>query len=951
MPAILRWMRRRCLRLSVLPMLLLAYAGFGYLLLPTLARDYAVRYVEQDLQRQLQIGELRFDPFRFELRMSALKLSEADGTPLLGFDALLLNADPLGSLFARAITLAELRIDRPDLALIIDKDGTLNLLRLLPPSDAPPQPQPQPQALPLIRIGSFAVNDGRLALEDRSRPQPFAMELTPIRFALSDFRTEPQHDNQYQFSAASAAGEQLEWNGGFSLQPFGSQGRFSLRQLQLATLDSYLQNQLPVKLAGGSVDLHGDYQLTLAPALDLTITLPAVQLRELAVAERAAPKAVPLKLREATLDSLQFALARRELGIAAVRLAGAQVDLRREADGSLNLMRLMPAATATPPAEAPRAEPAAPWQIKVAKIELADSRVQVEDRAVSPATRFTLAPISATVSGFSSASDASLAIAAAFGIDGRARLRADGQLRLQPLLADFKLDVDRFALPPLQPYLQPYMRAQLRSGTASTQLQLRYAAQGQPRLRVAGDVQLDDFALRERGGDDVIKWRRVEIRQLAFTQQPDRLDVDTVLLREPYARVEIDAQRQLNVAALMQPATPAPKTAAPAAGKAGAGAPLPLPLPLRVRSIRIDDGSAYFADRSITPSFATGIVALGGDIGGVSTAPGARATLKLQGRVDRYSPVEISGHLAPLAPTDDSDLRLSFRNIELSTFNPYSGKFAGYNIARGKLSTELRYRLDKRALQAEHHVVLDQLEFGEATGSKDVAPLPIKLAVALLKDRHGVIDLQLPVGGSLDDPQFSYGQIVRTVLMNTLSKIVTAPFAALGSLFGGSGEELAYVDFAAGSAQIDDAARGKLDKLAQALAERPQLRLDVPMASGAADAAAMADLALAQRVPPGALDDKARLKALERAYRELYGSQVRYPKDSDTPAAQLAFLTPALRGRLMPEPLALETLGRQRAEAVQAALLARAGVAPERIFIVNAAAAGDGGPRRELKVK
>lgn len=374
-------------------------------------------------------------------------------------------------------------------------------------------------------------------------------------------------------------------------------------------------------------------------------------------------------------------------------------------------------------------------------------------------------------------------------------------------------------------------------------------------------------------------------------------------------------------------------------------------MPLRVRNIRIDEGSAYFADRSITPAFATGIVALAGDIRGVSTAPGARATLKLQGRVDRYSPVEISGHVAPLAPTDDSDLRLGFRNIELSTFNPYSGKFAGYNIARGKLSTELRYRLDKRALQAEHHVVLDQLEFGEATGSKDAAPLPIKLAVALLKDRRGVIDLQLPVGGSLDDPQFSYGQIVRTVLMNTLSKIVTAPFAALGSLFGGSGEELAYVDFAAGSAQIDDAARGKLDQLAQALAERPQLRLDVPMVSGSADATAMAELALAQRVPASALDDKARLKALERAYRELYGSEVRYPKDAGTAAAQLAFLTPALRGRLMPEPQALEALGRQRAEAVQAALLTRAGVTPERIFIVGAAPGADGGQRLEMKLK
>ena len=166
--------------------------------------------------------------------------------------------------------------------------------------------------------------------------------------------------------------------------------------------------------------------------------------------------------------------------------------------------------------------------------------------------------------------------------------------------------------------------------------------------------------------------------------------------------------------------------------------------------------------------------------------------------------------------------------MELTTFNPYSGKFAGYNISKGKLSTELRYKVEDRKLDAQHHIVVDNLEFGDKTDSKDAAPIPIKLAVALLKDRQGVIDLQLPVSGSLDDPKFRLGPIIWKALLGLLTKIVTAPFAALGALFGG-GEELAYVDFQPGSAELPANQIEQLDKLAQALAERPQLRLDVPV--------------------------------------------------------------------------------------------------------------------------
>jgi len=187
-----------------------------------------------------------------------------------------------------------------------------------------------------------------------------------------------------------------------------------------------------------------------------------------------------------------------------------------------------------------------------------------------------------------------------------------------------------------------------------------------------------------------------------------------------------------------------------------------------------------FADLSVKPNFATGIQKLEGSITGLSSQPKSRAHIDLHGSVDQFAPVSIVGDVNVLGAALYTDLTMSFHNIELSTFNPYSGKFAGYNISKGKLSTDLHYLVDGRKLDAQHHIVVDQLEFGDKTESKDAVSLPIKLAVALMKDRNGVIDLNLPVNGSLDDPQFKLGPIIWKVFVNILEKAVTAPFALLG---------------------------------------------------------------------------------------------------------------------------------------------------------------------------
>jgi hypothetical protein len=269
-----------------------------------------------------------------------------------------------------------------------------------------------------------------------------------------------------------------------------------------------------------------------------------------------------------------------------------------------------------------------------------------------------------------------------------------------------------------------------------------------------------------------------------------------------------------------------PESMAGASPSAQSSAPA---MPMTIGTVRVIDGSVNYADFWIQPNFAVGIQALNGTIDGLSSDPKSRAKVKLEGKVDRYAPVSITGELNLMAATVYTDIKMSFKGLELTTMTPYSGHFAGYKIDKGKLSVDLSYKVDQRKLDAEQHFVIDQLQLGEAVESPEAVHLPLKLAVALLKDRNGVIDLPLPITGSLDDPQFKLGPIIWHAIVNLLEKAVTAPFAAIGRLFGGHGEELKFVDFAPGSAVLDASSKQKLDALTKALQEHDQLKLDVPI--------------------------------------------------------------------------------------------------------------------------
>jgi uncharacterized protein involved in outer membrane biogenesis len=937
-------------------LLLAAYAAAGFFLVPYVARSQIESVVAETLQRKISLGDIRFNPFTLEASIADLKFSEADGAPLLAFRHLRVNAE-VASLWRRGVVLKELELQAPDVELIVAADGSVNLARLAPPA-GPAREKPKGDDRPLrVHIGRLAVADGRIGFQDHARAKPFITAVTPIRFSLTNFRTDVGHRNEYSFAGTTSAGERLEWAGSFTVQPLGSNGSFSVGDLRLATLDAYLDDKLPVKLASGTVQLRGSYQLDLQP-LSLEIALPSISVRNLSLAERAAASSAPVVVPEIDLQNLAFSLSRRDVGAQRLDVRGARVDLGREADGSINLGRLFKTPTA-PPAGASADATAAPWTVHVDVIALEGATLAFGDRTTSPAARMQLSPIDVTVNGWSTAPAARMQVGAKIGIDGRGILTAKGGIGLKPASAALAIELRDFPLTALQPYIAQATAMTLHSGRLGIKGEVAFTAPVASKF--SGEVRVDDLRTTDQlVREDFVKWRSLAATGIQFQQGPDRLRIDRIVARQPYARVVIAEDGGVSVKQVLAPQKAADMPAKKKPDTAAAR------LPIAIRTIEVIDGSANFADYSVQPSFATGIVELGGKVTGLSSDPKSRATVSLAGKVDQYSPVDLNGEVNLLSADVYTNLALNFRNIELTAFNPYSGKFAGYNISKGKLSTEMKYLVEERKLDAKHRIVVDNLEFGDQTDSKDAAPIPIKLGVALLKDRRGVIELDLPVKGTLDDPEFRLAPLIWKGIVGLLTTIVSAPFKALGAMFGNE-EDLAYVEFQPGSAALSDASSEKLGTLAKGLVERPELRLNVPLAvATTADSEVVAKQALQALVPPvdaaKPFDDVAKTKRLE-AFESVYLARLKtkpaYPAEMQAAKdpsldAKLGWVQSALLDHLQPTPAALQALGQQRAGAVRAALLTNKDLNPERIFIVSKpmeAASATGAVRMEMKLE
>ncbi|MDD3676759.1 DUF748 domain-containing protein [Thauera propionica] len=931
---------------------------------------------------------------RGPLRLDQFVLQDKAGEPVATVPEFELEFADVQPLIGRW-HFTRMRVAQPELDLVRLKEGGLNLATLLPAAAPEAKPakakgagkgaaandQARPEAdaakasgaEPDFLLAHARIRDGVVRFEDRSLAEPFKARIEAINLDLRDLATEADMPAEIRLDYATDGGEKFVHEDRLRLEPFEYEGMLNFEAIKAARYAPYLAAALPGgEVRDGSLSGNLRYRVALDDKgeSDIDLSADALAVRDFALALKgakdAAVKVPELDVREAVLD-----LAAQRVKLAELGVKGAAVSAVRLKNGDIDLLGLTGPAKKSAPA-------GAPWVVAVDKLALQGVSVRVEDRTVSRPVVMAADNIDFELDGFSTEKGNLSQLKLDSRINKNGKLGVSGSLGLEPLKADLKLDLRNVDLLPIQPYVLQQTKIAISRGNLTTkgQLKLGTGRRGDLLADFRGDVAVGNFASIDRlNATDFLRWRTLRVGGVNARLEPFSLAVRQVALDDFYTRLILDEEGRLNLREIQgtdgKAAAPQPEPVAAAAdpfadpalagnaprvkeGERTAKLPPPSapPPPIRIDRIEIKRGNIAFSDRFIRPNYDVNLTDMAGELVGLSTDPNTIAKLDLSGKVDKAAPVRVVGELNPFRQDAHLDILASVKDFELTGLSSYSGKYVGYGIAKGKLSAELNYKIEERKLTATNQIFLDQLTFGDKVDSPDAVNLPVQLAVSLLKNGRGEIDLHLPVTGTLDDPEFSVFGLVVKMLFNLIGKAITSPFALLGSVIGG-GEELSQLELAPGASAPGEAQREKLATLATALVDRPALKLDITgRADPAVDTDGLKQAALermvkaqklkalvAQGKEAPSLDEVQVEEAeypelLKKAYRD---TDFKKPRNvigmvKDIPVPEMEAL---ILANTSVDEQALRTLAQQRAQAVRDWLAGEGKVPGERIFVLE----------------
>lgn len=762
-------------------------------------------------------------------------------------------------------------------------------------------------------------------------------------------------------ASASSTGPVAKTDSQEDISPFHfSIDEINLAHWQLAYTDQQFASPLQATV--------GDLNLSLAVDNQSGLALKNMQL-DASQLNMQTDKKPAAQLAKLTVTHGQLALDQQKIDIADIQLSGLKTAVIRQANQQLNWQTILAPASAktttsaSHPSSHTTAPASKPWGFSLKRLALQRAEVHIEDKSTPTPVAIDMVDGNIELSDLSQNLSRWQPIKAGFKVKQGGQFNLQGKLAAAPFKTDVQCSLTDLSLKPFAPYIQQVALLRLENGAASVQGKLQQTANGATKFD--GGFSVNQLSVIEEDSQQpFLRWEKLQGEGLALSLAPNKLQISTLTLSQPQTKFIIYPDRSLNLTKLMRNNAPSgtstPTANAPVAA-VGQNTPSSLAasnnadaaFPVGIDSVRINNAELEFADLSLPQPFGTHIHSLGGVINGISSNPASTAQVELDGKVDDYGAARIRGSLQPFKTTEFTDIKLAFTNLEMNRLTPYSGKFAGRKIESGKLSVDLEYKIKQRKLAGENKFVIHKLTLGERVDSKDAANLPLDLAIAILEDSDGVIDLDLPVSGSLDDPKFSLGGIMWKAFTNVLTKIVTAPFSALGKLFGG-GEKLEAVTFDPGSSMVSPPELEKLHAVSTALGKRQQLKLGiVPGYDAAVDTRAIQETTLRKQVAeevgvkleagqaPGPIDlnnpkVQSAIKTLHDRLTNKGLLKRLASKLEKTPAGFYEQAQETLTSSIQVSEADLQALANARATAIQKALI-DAGVSQERVAIANPA--------------
>jgi uncharacterized protein DUF748 len=963
--------------------ILILYSLIGFIAIPLILESILPDKLSEALNRPVSISNIRLNPFTLTAAVEGLNIKAKNTTdPFVSFDELFVNIQTM-SLFKLGLVVKEIRLEKPNVSLARISETEFSFSDLIPEKESEPKPEtadPEADKKPFhFSISNISVVDGNIAFWDELVQKKHTISPVNIRLPnISNFEknidaySDPMFEGKF-----NKAGISLD----IHTKPFHNTHEttvsLSLSGLEIPYYFTYVpENMVGFEITSGSLNVEARVSfLQTSDKPEVTVE-GTIGLADLEMAEKNGSKFF-------ALPGLQIDIApsrpmEQQLTLASVKIESPELSVSRNPDGIINLTTFGPQPDGT--TESPEAnpekkpedvstesapeetDPKEPFQLDITEFLLSSGKILYTDAAANQSdaepVKMSIDDLMIKLSGFSTTPDKTAEYNIQAKINKEAGISTAGQLGITPLFVESDFSLADLKLTWGQPYIPANVKLLIADGkfTTSGHVAVHTTPEGELKTTITGKAAINEFnSIDPAQKETFLSWTTFSFDGIDVATNPLTINTDKILLKDFKNQFIIFNDGASNINKIfVKSETKTDTGQKPSEPEAPENQKETETMPIKIGEVLLDNFDIKFIDQKIEPHFSTHLNLSELKVTGLTSEDFKSADLTGDGKIDEYAPISIKGAVNPLQKDLFLDLKCNLSNMELSPLSPYAGKYIGQAIAKGKLSTGIVYKIDKKEITAHNRVLLDQFTLGKTVQSQDAINLPVGLAISLLKDRNGEINIDLPISGRTDDPDFGLGKPLLKALTNLIVKASTSPFDLVSSIAGG-GEELRFIEFDAAAASINDASSKKLNTVKKLMYERPTLKMDI---SGYVDMETDRDAIIAQMLTrkikqrklgkeaPEAMEslDKMVLnpeeyqKSLRQVYAETILSDPEKQKTAKTlkdPSLTIKEMESAIRSEISVTDAAMRLLALERAQQVKQNLLQDGSVTPERLFLTE----------------
>ncbi|MDD3341975.1 MAG: DUF748 domain-containing protein [Sulfurospirillaceae bacterium] len=793
----------------------LFYTMIGFVVVPWMITSQAPQWLKDRLNLDISVQSATFNPFSFELTLGNLKLFDATHKQLFGVKHLYLNYEP-SHLFQKELLIQSIQIEEPHAVLQILQDGKLNIASLFPPSDTPENETHQNTTLPInFLIEQTIIHNGHILFEDLSTQKPFSLPIGPINYTINNFGFNKDDLSIHALEMALKNEEKITLASSLSLNPIKLHGELTLSAIALQDFWPYLMPQSKAILTQGLLSMRLPFWIDLSQKIPtIAIDKAALTLNNVQFVDEKQHNVIVVP--KLSLDALSFAWPQATGEIDNLSLDEPFIDVAFEHGYIPTFISLLsPTSEAKNRSKETTSSTNSLGTITLHSFKINNGEMVLIDKNYKNTIPSKLTKLALEAKNISTDHNQTLSYTLSSVMDTNSSLSLKGTYLPKDDALQSTFEIKTFAIPKVQPYLASITPLKINHGFLSLNGTIKASfAKETPTIAFAADsIAIAQLLIQDTTKETFVAWEKLALQAIHYASLPASLHVEGITLMKPYINLDIHKDHTTNFTNIITtPSTPKHKKTTP--------------MEFYIGKVTLKDGHANFKDATLPILFATYMNKLNGTISALNTKNTKPSTLTLEGKVGQYGYTKVEGALLPFDFKNHANLKVLFKNIDMPSLTPYSGKFLGYAIEKGKLSMDLSYTIKKGIMEGANKINIDSLTLGKKIESDDATSLPLDLAIALLKDSNGQIDIDMPVSGDLNNPDFKYGSVVWRAFGNLIGGIIASPFKLLGSIIGLSQSEgLKSIDFPAGSASFVSSEEEKMEQYRQILEKKVGLKL------------------------------------------------------------------------------------------------------------------------------